>query len=126
MSDIHERIMLGHYKPSSTFPMMPPRECPNGHSVKSDSFDFCPYCGLPVKKYYEQRKKEAKEKRVKYQEEKDRLLQEFKRDALEYCDIPEDHPKAQKMFDIAWDMGHSSGFHEVLHYMEELSDLLTS
>jgi len=34
------------------------------------------------------------------------------------------HPKAEKLFDLAWDYGHSSGLHEVKMYYEELKELL--
>ncbi len=34
------------------------------------------------------------------------------------------HPKAQRLFDIAWDLGHGSGLYEVdLHY-NDLVDLI--
>lgn len=34
------------------------------------------------------------------------------------------HPKAQRLFDLAWQEGHSSGYNEVLNYYSEFSDLL--
>jgi hypothetical protein len=37
----------------------------------------------------------------------------------------ESHPKRDKLFDIAWDEGHSEGLYSVLGYAETLSELLT-
>jgi len=34
------------------------------------------------------------------------------------------HPKRLKLFAKAWDMGHSSGLHEVEHYYSELVELI--
>lgn len=35
-----------------------------------------------------------------------------------------DHPKAGKLWSLAWDHGHSSGYSEVIGYYEELAELL--
>jgi hypothetical protein len=48
----------------------------------------------------------------------------FYDDALNYIGISLDHPKARKLYSIAYDYGHSSGYSEVLNYMIELSDLI--
>jgi hypothetical protein len=33
------------------------------------------------------------------------------------------HPKRDKVFSLAWQMGHSSGYHEVANYYAEISEL---
>lgn len=48
---------------------------------------------------------------------------EFKTDLLEEYGVT-DHPKADKAFSIAWDIGHSNGFSEIEHYFTELLPLL--
>lgn len=35
------------------------------------------------------------------------------------------HPKADKLYALAWDMGHSAGYHEVEIYYADMADLLT-
>jgi len=35
-----------------------------------------------------------------------------------------EHPKEQKLWDLAWDHGHSSGFGEIITYYEEFVELL--
>lgn len=48
---------------------------------------------------------------------------EFKRLAISYVGL-QNHPKADKVFAKAWDEGHSSGYMEVLNYLEDLADLV--
>jgi hypothetical protein len=47
----------------------------------------------------------------------------FKRDLLADLGIA-DHPKADRLFELAWDYGHASGYSEVYNYALELVDLL--
>jgi hypothetical protein len=47
----------------------------------------------------------------------------FKDDLFEVYNIQE-HPKAQALFDKAWDYGHSSGYYEVLHVFDYLVELI--
>lgn len=56
------------------------------------------------------------------QREHQRLLEEFKRAALEYVGLA-GHPKAERIYAYAWEQGHSSGLSEVLHYLEDLAEL---
>ena len=34
------------------------------------------------------------------------------------------HPKADKLYSLAWDMGHSAGYGEVENYYSDMADLL--
>jgi hypothetical protein len=34
------------------------------------------------------------------------------------------HPKAEKLYEIAWDIGHSAGYHEVEIYYDDMAELL--
>lgn len=71
------------------------------------------------------KKLETYNKQVKeYQEEDQRIMEQFWKDAFEDVGIPFDHPKASKISEIAWNQGHSSGFYEVYHWLEELSELI--
>lgn len=47
----------------------------------------------------------------------------FKLDALVACGISK-HPKANSVFSMAWEYGHSSGFREVYNYLQDLSQLI--
>ena len=50
-------------------------------------------------------------------------MSRFKADVLAENGIT-DHPKADKLYEMAWERGHSSGIQEVAMYAEELSELL--
>jgi hypothetical protein len=66
---------------------------------------------------------EYKEKRRAYQAENTRIQQMFKEDALKETGLF-GHPKADKAFHMAWDLGHASGYEEVVNYLRDLAELL--
>jgi len=74
---------------------------------------------------YERRKKEYKEKFKEYRAEKQRLIEQFKKDAFKELGI-ENFPEVvkEKVFEIAWEEGHSEGFYRVYEKMEVLVDFL--
>lgn len=72
---------------------------------------------------YEDRMVEWHDLITEYKKEDSRLYWQFKNDLLKELGIT-DHPKAQRLFDIAWDKGHSMGYSEVYSEAEELADLL--
>ena len=49
--------------------------------------------------------------------------EEFKKDLFEDLGI-EFNPKRDKLYSLAWEKGHSSGFSEVYNYACELVDLI--
>ncbi len=58
-----------------------------------------------------------------YQEETKRLHDEFRRDLIEQYDMS-DHPKANLLFDKAWDFGNSYELSDVEDYFANLIDLV--
>lgn len=57
-----------------------------------------------------------------YQDERKRLQEEFRRDLFEkYCMTT--HPKADKIFNKAWDLGISCGYQDVEGYFQDLVEL---
>lgn len=58
-----------------------------------------------------------------YRQSQNRLEQGFKRELLKYLEI-ENHPNADKLYSLAWEHGHSSGFVEVASYAEEFVGLM--
>jgi len=61
--------------------------------------------------------------RKAYNDEIARLSAEFKADLFEYHDVT-GHPKAERVFSLAWDYGHSAGLGEVANYFDDLVDLI--
>lgn len=39
--------------------------------------------------------------------------------------VPHDHPKAETLFELAWDHGHSAGLAEVATYYGEFAELIS-
>lgn len=57
-----------------------------------------------------------------YHEELLRLQEEFRSDLIEEYNMT-DHPKANKIFNKAWDLGSSLGYEAIVEYFHELVDL---
>jgi len=58
-----------------------------------------------------------------YREETLQLVELFKQDLFIDLGI-ENNPKREKLFRLAWEMGHSSGYSEVVGIADELVDLI--
>ena len=58
-----------------------------------------------------------------YHRENGRIDDLFRKDALQEAGLT-GHPKAEKAFEMAWERGHSSGYHEVFNCLLPLADLL--
>lgn len=65
----------------------------------------------------------TKETRKEYKAEELRLLEEFKKDLLDEFGLT-NHPKADKFWEIVWDMGHAYGLSDVYSYADQLYVLL--
>jgi hypothetical protein len=59
-----------------------------------------------------------------YKEDSRRLNEEFKKDLFQTLDIV-GHPKAEMLYDKAWDSGHSNGYSEVYYDALDLVDLIS-
>jgi hypothetical protein len=57
-----------------------------------------------------------------YQEENKRLQDEFRKDLIVEYKMSH-HPKANKLFNKAWDMGCAGGLEEVEYYFRDLIEL---
>jgi hypothetical protein len=51
------------------------------------------------------------------------ILKEFKEELLKRLGL-EGHPRANKLYEMAWERGHSSGLSEVVYSAESLAELL--
>jgi hypothetical protein len=57
-----------------------------------------------------------------YYEEQDKLKNQFRKDLIAEYHMT-DHPKANKIFDKAWELGHSKGHEEVEYYFCDFVEL---
>jgi len=64
-----------------------------------------------------------KDQRVAYMQEQNKLQQEFRNDLEAYYGVT-NHPKADLLYDMAWDRGHSAGFLDVANYYSDLVRLI--
>jgi hypothetical protein len=58
-----------------------------------------------------------------YEEENKRLKDEFRRDLIAEYEMT-NHPKANKIFDKAWELGRSSGYKEIEYYFQDLVSIV--
>ena len=58
-----------------------------------------------------------------YQEERDKLEKEFREDLIQKYKMTH-HPKVDKLFNKAWDMGCAGGLEEVEYYFQDLIEFL--
>ena len=58
-----------------------------------------------------------------YRDETTRLQALFRKDALEEVGLT-NHPRADKAFAYAWQLGSSDGYWNVLSHLEEIADIL--
>ncbi len=72
---------------------------------------------------YEQEMEVYTELIKQYRERQENLNEEFRVDVLEEYGLTE-HPKADKVYTMAWDHGHSSGYYEVAQWVSELAELV--
>ena len=86
------------------------------------------HTSLEVKQYvkdleiYEEAMIVYKEKQAKYYEEENKLEKQFKKDALEECGLSK-HSNKDKIFNYAWEQGHSNGYEEVFNVLSEIAEL---
>lgn len=67
--------------------------------------------------------KAAKEQREAYHADRGRLRDLFRDDLLKENGIV-DHPKAQVLWELAWEEGHANGYIEVVMYFEKFLPLI--
>jgi hypothetical protein len=66
---------------------------------------------------------ERNKQRAAYRNEENRLYTQFKKDLLEHLGFT-NHPKAEKLFAMAWSDGHASGYEEVAICADRYAELL--
>jgi hypothetical protein len=66
---------------------------------------------------------EYRERQKQYQEEDYRLNLQFQADLAEEFGVT-GHPKAYKLFSLAWEHGHISGHSDVYNYYSEFVELI--
>lgn len=115
MTDVHTKIKNGDYENKLPYPRKP-----NGGIVLNakDTAAF-----LKAFKAYDAALVDYHAAREAYIVENGQIYAQFKADVLAELGLT-DHPKAEKLFGMAWDRGHSEGYASVLSVAEDYADLL--
>ncbi len=114
-----ERVRAGHYNPTMEYPRQPTTFLERIGGVRADDIASL----LEVKATYEEEVRVYNEQRDLYKANNGGVKRDFQSDLEEEYDLV-GHPKASKLYEIAYDMGHSSGMEDVAHYYCQLSELL--
>jgi len=121
---IYDKIDSGYYYAPLTRVTVPSRpHAPAWHRKVNDVYpvESKAYAeALHAHESASQRYKAAEAERTRRQAELDA---EFKRDVLARIGLA-DHPKADALYQLAYQRGHSNGHHEVLSEAEDLAELL--
>ncbi len=73
---------------------------------------------------WEEDKKQWMKRVEEYRETCGNIYEKFKDELLTMLEI-KDNPKAEKLWSMAWENGHSNGYYSVAQEAEELAELLT-
>jgi len=93
------------------------------HSVSSIPIDEDVMTVRQAREHKEREKQRARDQLDKYETEQGRLNDLFRADLeAEYGTCG--HPKAGKLYEIAWELGHSCGYTEVAYHYAELAELI--
>ncbi len=124
--NIYESIEQGKFD-DPKMPQKPSKDCPSCGNYQGihNNNNFCPSCGTEIKTNYQKSVEEYQKKIKDYRKQCMAQIEKFKQAALSYVGVPIEHPKANKLFNMAWNNAHSEGLSGVVMEMEELSELLT-
>lgn len=78
---------------------------------------------LHDKETFEKAKAEYEKNRAAHQEAEAERIRQFKVDLFAAYGVTE-HPKAERAFSLAWELGHSAGLHETETFFSDLVDLI--
>lgn len=117
-----ERIRVGHYNPTMEYPIRPTKPAILSKRVSDLTVEEIATI-LEAKTAFEAAEIAYEEYRILYREKGGGVVGDFKGDLEAEYDLV-GHPKASKLFEIAYDMGHSGGMEDVANYYCQLSELL--
>lgn len=115
------KIARGHYTPNPR-PPKPQKRCPKCHIAFSSN--FCGNCGNPVTDWYNHEISVYTEDLSEHRKNAELLEEKFKKDCLVEFGI-QNHPKAEKLFQLVYDKFSGEGLIEVYYKLEYFSALLT-
>lgn len=122
MQTVWERANAGAYKPSGDYPARPIE--PGVLRKSAGLLTAEEIAELPaIREAYDAAKTAQHGAQKAYNEEQGRLFARFKADLEEEHGMT-GHPKADLLFEKAWDRGHSNGYAEVAMVYDDLVELV--
>lgn len=120
--NVYDRARAGEYEPTLEYPTRPKEPAVLRKAVKELSDDEL-QAAIEEREAYRAALDANIAARAAYNSEENRLHAQFRADLeVEYEVVG--HPKADKLFAMAWEEGHSSGFAEVALRYDELVGLI--
>ena len=119
---VRQKLNDGHYKNKLEYPRDPKAPAVFRKSASELTDDEIANLKT-VRKEYDDAVVAARQARIDYNREDNRLIELLQRD-LEVEHGLTNNPKRGKLWSKAWDHGHSSGLSEVVCWYEDLAELI--
>lgn len=97
--------------------------CGENYSINRTISNFCPYCGCEIRTCIQSVIEQNQKLKFEFEKKSREAIEQFKHDLYEDSGV-ENNPKRDLLFSKAWELGHSSGFTEVVCYFNDLVDLI--
>jgi len=120
--DFYTKLRAGYYNTSLPYPSKPKEPAVFRKAAVTLTPDELANFGA-TKTAYDAEVEAHKTAKAAYYADASRLHDEYRKDMAEYNGLT-GHPKESKVYDLAWDHGHSSGIAEVANYYSEYADLV--
>lgn len=121
--NIREKIKDNYYNMKSVYHKYPKKECKKCGMFFTKSEKYCSSCGNNIQKEFGIELEKYNKQKDIYNKEYTEKSKEFENDAIEYVGL-KGHPKADKAYRFAYEQGHSSGYNEILNWLEEIAELV--
>jgi len=120
MIDIYQNIKNDEYENKLQYPKNISRKCECGNLLSKND-KYCSKCGL--KSDYDNKLKLYQVEKLKYNNEDDIIYNQFKKDLIEYFEWG-NYKSKLKLFDIAWQNGHSNGYWDVINSAAHINNII--
>jgi coproporphyrinogen III oxidase len=126
--DIYERIKTGAYSNHIAYPsnVVSKKKCPKCDAwMNKSGIKFCSNCGTELETAFKEIDAHYQKCKQLYYDEQVNVSSRFKDDCRKYFELEWITDKQWDMvYNLAYDFGHSSGWNEILNYLEDITDVI--
>lgn len=120
--EFYQKMQDGHYKPKTGYPVKPYK--PKLLSMKVEELTNGDLENIAmVKAKYNERMAEYEKLKDACYKEQNKVETQWFNDLMELAGVPKDHPFVVKLYNIAYERGHSAGHSEVAYWFFDLVEL---